>query len=92
MSHDDKTVVWTFVGSLVTVKLVTSVVILFYFPSWHTLLLVVALSVAWFLPPLLYLMSRSPGKYRLLRGRARRRELLRQEWNVEERTPRNKVQ
>jgi hypothetical protein len=91
VSHEDKTVVWTFVGSLITVKLVTSVVILYYFPSWHTLLLVGALSVAWFLPPVMYLMSKSPGRYRLLRARARRRELVRQEWNVEERTPSNRM-
>lgn len=75
-----------FIGSLATVKLVTSIMIVYYFPSWHTVMLTVVLSIIWFGPPLFYLADRSPGKYRLFRGRMRRKELVRQEWHVEEKT------
>lgn len=84
MTNNDMAVVWTFVGSLITVKLLTSLLILYYFPSWHTLVLVLALSVVWFVPPFYYFTRHSRNRYRLLRVRLRRNELLRQEWEVEE--------
>lgn len=84
MSNKDMAVVWTFAGSLITVKLVTSLMILYYFPSWHTLVLVVALSVVWFVPPVYYFTHYSRSNFRLVRARVRRQELLRQEWEVEE--------
>jgi hypothetical protein len=87
MSKEDKSVVLAFVASLATVKLVTSIMIVYFFPSWHTVMLTVALSLVWFVPPIIYLADRSPGRYRLIRGRMRRQELLRQEWEVEESTP-----
>jgi hypothetical protein len=88
MSKEDKTVVWAFVGSLATVKLLTSILILYYFPSWHTLGLVVILSLFWIAPPLyylgLYVKRYSDGRYRLIRARRRRKELVRQEWEIED--------
>lgn len=87
MSKEDRSVIWAFVGSLATVKLVTSIMILYYFPSWHTLLLVVALSIAWFIPPIFYLGIHSRARARLVRARMRRKELLRQEWDIAERSP-----
>lgn len=84
MTNNDMSVVWAFVGSLATVKLVTSIMILYYFPSWHTLILVLALSVVWIVAPLYYISRNPRGRYRLLRARVRRNELLRQEWDVEE--------
>ena len=84
MTNNDMAVVWTFVGALATVKLLTSIMILYYFPSWHTLVLVLALSVVWLIPPIYYFTRNPRGRYRLLRARARRNELLRQEWEVEE--------
>lgn len=91
ISKEDRAVVWAFVGSLVTVKLVTSIMILYYFPSWHTLLLVVALSIVWFLPPIFYLGMHSKAHARLVRARMRRRELLRQEWDVGEESHKSRV-
>lgn len=87
MSKGDKQVVWAFVGSLFAVKFLTSLLVLYYFPSWHTLLIVVALSFFWFVPPIYYFSTHSKGHIRLLKARARRKELLRQEWDVEERLP-----
>ena len=87
MTNEDKSVVWAFVGSLVTIKLFTSVMVLYYFPSWHTLMLVVALSIAWFIPPFFYLGLHTHRRYRLVKVRLRRKELMRQEWDVEERSP-----
>lgn len=84
MTNKDMSVVWAFVGSLATVKLLTSIMILYYFPSWHTLILVLALSVVWIVPPIYYFTRNPRGRYRLLRARVRRNELLRQEWEVEE--------
>lgn len=86
MTDEDKSVVWAFVGSLMTVKLVTSILILYYFPTWHALVLVVALSLLWFVPPVAYLATTSQMKYRLFKVRLRRKELLRQEWDVGERS------
>lgn len=86
MNKNDMAIVWTFIGSLVTLKLLTSIMILYFFPSWHTVLLVVVLSVVWFVPPVYYLTRHSQGRFRLIRARVRRNELLRQEWNVEETT------
>jgi hypothetical protein len=76
-------VVWTFVGSLAALKFLTSIMILYYFPSWHTLVLVLALSVAWIVLPFYYIARNPRSRYRLLRARVRRNELLRQEWDVE---------
>lgn len=86
MSKEDKSVVLAFLYSLVTVKVVTSIMIVYFFPSWHTVMLSVVLSLVWFVPPILYFANLSPGKYRLFKGRMRRAELLRQEWEVEEPT------
>ncbi|CAN5164513.1 hypothetical protein BH24CHL1_BH24CHL1_19860 [soil metagenome] len=91
MTNNDMAVVWTFVGSLATVKLLTSIMILYYFPSWHTLVLVLALSVVWIVPPFYYFTRHSRGRYRLLRARVRRNELLRQEWEVEETQPQSRA-
>ncbi len=91
MTDDDMAVLWTFVGSLVAVKLITSLLILYHFPSWHSVMLVVMLSVIWFVPPLYYLVRNPRARYRLLRARARRHKLLRQEWEVEEPQHRHRV-
>lgn len=91
MSNEDKQVVWAFVGSLMTAKLVTSILILYYFPSWHSLMLVVVLSLVWFIPPIAYLGHRSQGRYRLVKTRLRRKQLLRQEWDVGEESHKSRV-
>lgn len=74
---------WGMALTLIGFKIVTSVLILWYFPSWNAVLIVVALSSLWFLP-LLYLVPRHVSvRQRLWRMRLRRRELVRQEWKVE---------
>lgn len=91
MHNEDLTVVWAFAGALFMVKFVTSIMILYYFPSWTTFMLLILLSIAWFIPPLFYLMHNPKGRYRLWRARVRRRELLRQEWHVENRDPSHRL-
>lgn len=91
MSDDDRAVLWAYVGALSVFKVVTSIFILYYFPSWHTLLFVIALSVMWFAVPVYYVVRNPRGRYRLFRARIRRNELLRQEWEVEEPSARHRT-
>lgn len=87
MTKDDMSVIWAFVASLFMIKIVTSVMIFYIFPSWHTFLLLVLLSVIWFVVPVAYFSRNSRHRFRLLRARARRKQLLQQEWEVEEHHP-----
>ena len=91
MTNDDMSVVWSFIGALFAFKFVTSIFILYYFPSWHTVLFLAVLSTAWFVPPIYYLARNPRGRFRLLRARVRRGELLRQEWEVEEHHPQHRA-
>lgn len=80
---DVRATLWGMALTLIGFKIVTSVLILWYFPSWNAVLIVVALSSLWILP-LLYLVPRHVSvRQRLWRMRLRRRELVRQEWKVE---------
>jgi hypothetical protein len=80
---DGRTVLIAMIMTLVGFKLITSVMVFYFFPSLHTLVMVLALSVTWIIAGVYYGGVYSRVKYRLLRGRARRRELIYKEWNVD---------
>jgi hypothetical protein len=69
--------------TLIAFKIVTSVLIVWFFPSWTAVLIVVGLSALWILP-LLYVVPRHfQGRYRLWNVRLRRRRLLQEEWRID---------
>ena len=82
-SSADRAVLTAFVATLVGFKLVTSVMVLYFFPSTHALILVLALSSMWIIAGAIYGGLVTRVKMRLLRARARRRQLLFEEWNVD---------
>lgn len=81
--RDDRAVLTAFVLTLVGFKLVTSVMILYFFPSLHALMIVLVLSSMWIFAGVIYGGVYSRVKVRLLRARAKRRKLLYQEWHVD---------
>lgn len=83
MSSDERAIIWTFVGTLAGFKVLTSVLVFYYFPSWYTFVVLVAINVVWFIPLFYYLPRFFHGRYRLWNVRIKRRRLIEQEWNVE---------
>ncbi len=87
MTDAERTVLRWRIGSLVFIKLATSVVTLFYFPSWHALLIVMLLSVPWFLLGG-YWTARSLINYRQRRQVLQLRDrLIFEEWHVDGEQP-----
>jgi hypothetical protein len=80
---DGRAVLTAMIMTLVGFKLITSVMVFYFFPSLHTLVFVLALSVTWIIAGAYYGGVYSRVKYRLLRARARRRQLIYKEWNVD---------
>lgn len=81
--EDVRATLWGMALTLIGFKIVTSVLILWYFPSWNALFIVIALSSLWFLP-LAYLVPRHVSiRQRIWRMRLKRRELMHQEWNID---------
>ncbi len=83
MEDDDRLILLTFVWTLVAFKLITSIMVLFFFPSVEALVVVLALSVPWVIGGFIYFGFYTRVKMRLVRVRARRRKLIYQEWNVD---------
>ncbi len=83
MDDDDRLILMTFAWTLAAFKLVTSALVLFFFPSVEALLIVVALSVPWVIGGFVYFGFYARIRMRLMRVRARRRQLIYQEWNLD---------
>ena len=82
--HDD--VRTTLIGMAIAVimfKVVTSVMIIWFFPSWQAVALVVALNTLWFVPVLYYVPRHAHIRYRLWNVRLRRKQLLAEEWRMD---------
>ena len=74
---------WGMALTLIAFKVITSVLVVWFFPSWTAVLLVIGLSALWILP-LLYIVPRHmQRRYRLWNVRLRRRRLLEAEWNAD---------
>jgi hypothetical protein len=80
---DERAILTTMIMTVVSFKLITSVMVLYFFPSLHTLILVLALSVMWIVAGAIYGGIYSRVKLRLLRARAKRRHLVYKEWHVD---------
>ena len=87
MSDHDRTILKWRIAALVWVKLATSFLILFYFPSWHAFAIVMLLSVPWLIVGGVYGVRRAPVHYRLWKVRKLRKRLIHEEWHVKEDAP-----
>ena len=86
MDAEARAAAWTFVVVLGGLKLGAACLIFWMQPSGQSALLLVALHGYWLVVPF-FLLAALPTLYwlRLLRARARRRRLIRSEWQVQER-------
>jgi hypothetical protein len=73
---------WTFLGMAIAFKVVTSIVIFAMQPSWWSVWFLLGMNWYWLVIPLVGLAFPAMFWYRLMRVRARRRELMRSEWSV----------
>jgi hypothetical protein len=82
--EDEKASIWAFVWTLFAFKLITVALMLYHLRSWESNAVIFATTWYWF--PLLGVLGAAPLalRYRLRKARARREELLRSEWMVED--------
>lgn len=86
LSDSDRAVIKGQIAALGFVKLVASALTLYYFPSWHAVVIVAVLSTPWIAVGGYYLGRTSWFRYRFWKYRHLRRRLIREEWNVGEDT------
>ena len=79
---DARAALWTFLGMAIGFKLATSLIIFAMLPSAHSAVFLIGMN--WYWPVLLVVVLALTGLFwfRLMRVRARRRELIRAEWQV----------
>ena len=82
MDAANRAALWTFVGMAVGFKVVTSVVIFAMQPSGWSAAFLIGMHWLWFVAPFVVLGVPTLFWFRLVRARARRRELIRAEWRV----------
>ncbi|MEZ4524031.1 MAG: hypothetical protein R3A46_20730 [Thermomicrobiales bacterium] len=87
LSDSDRAVIKGQIAALGGVKLVASVLTLYYFPSWHAVLIVGMLSLPWFIAGGYYLGRSTWLRYRFWKYRHLRKRLLREEWHLDEDAP-----
>jgi hypothetical protein len=73
---------WTYIGVLVGFKVVTACFILYFTHAFGFWAIMVALHIPWIGGALILAGAPSAAYWRLVKMRARRAELIRQEWNV----------
>jgi hypothetical protein len=83
MDGDGRAALWTFLGMAIGFKLITSVVIFAMMPSAHAAIFLIGMNWYWLVLPVVVLALPAMFWYRLMRVRARRRELIRAEWRVD---------
>ncbi len=86
LSDSDRAIIKSQIAALGGVKLVASILTLYYFPSWQALLIIVVLSLPWIAAGGFFLGRASWNHYRFWKYRHLRERLLREEWNVDEDT------
>ncbi len=82
-THLDRAPVLAMIWSLAGFKLFMSIMILWTFPSWHSVVIVMVLSAPWIVLFLAWAGVLARMRARLHRARARRAELVRQEWYID---------
>ena len=83
MDRDARAALWTFLGMAIGFKLITSLVIFWMQPSWYSAWFLVWMNWYWPILPIVVLALPAMFWFRLMRVRAKRRELIRSEWRVD---------
>ncbi len=83
MARDSRAALWTFLGMAIGFKLVTSVLIFAMMPSAHSAIFLIGMNWYWLVLPIVVVALPAMFWFRLMRVRARRRELIRAEWRVD---------
>ena len=83
VDRDSRIAAWTFAGMVIGFKVVTSVFIFVMEPTARNAVFQLVMNIPVFLLPLPLLVLPAMFWYRLRRVRARRRELIRAEWQVD---------
>ena len=83
MDRDSRAALWTFLGMAIGFKLVTSVLIFAMMPSAHSAIFLIGMNWYWLVLPIVVVALPAMFWFRLMRVRARRRELIRAEWRVD---------
>lgn len=84
LSKADRAVIKGQIAALGGLKLVASILTLYYFPSWHAVLIVGVLSLPWLIAGGYYLGRSGWFRYRYWKHRHLRKRLLREEWLLDE--------
>jgi hypothetical protein len=84
LSDADRTVIKGQIAALGIVKLVASVLTLYYFPSWNAVLIISVLSFPWLVAGGYFGGRSSWFRYRYWKYRHLRKRLLREEWLLDE--------
>lgn len=87
MTESERTVLKARIATIAGVKLAVSILTLYYFPSWHTLWIVIGLSIPWVIAGVYYLARVGWVRYRLWQLHALRRRLIYEEWHVPDDEP-----
>jgi hypothetical protein len=83
MSGELRAPFWTFFWMIVGFKVATSIAIFVMMPTAHNAIFQLGMNWYVFLPALVVVLLPTVFWFRLLRVRAKRRKLIRAEWNVE---------
>jgi len=75
---------WTYIWVMVGFKVVTGIFLLWYTRTFYTWAVLIALHIPWVVGILVFGLLPGAMYWRMVRVRARRAELLRQEFHVEE--------
>jgi hypothetical protein len=87
LSDSDRAVIKGQLAALGFVKLVASILTLYYFPSWHAIVVIAVLSTPWLAVGGYYLYRSGRFRYRYWKYRHLRRRLIREEWIFDGGTP-----
>ena len=82
LDGENRAAMWTYIWVLVGFKVVTAAFLLYFTHAFSTFAILIALHIPWIAGALFMLGVPSAFWYRLLKVRARRAELIRQEFNV----------
>jgi hypothetical protein len=87
MDSDARAAAWTFLAVLLGFKTGVALLIFLLQPSGASAVFLLAMQWYWLVPPLILLAPLLLFRFRLARARARRRALIRAEWEVESTSP-----
>ena len=79
-----KAAMWTYIWVMVGFKVLTGIFLLYYTRTFYTWAVLIALHIPWLLAAVLLIVLPGACYWRMVKVRARRAELLRQEFHVEE--------